>query len=96
MGCFRPAVAEAASVAKLRFIRRSGVSTGCGKFLKTSQAVYCSVNKTITFHLDKDVLTQVSDLWLFEVLGHEYGHHVQELSGIMATFDSRKYRTAKD
>ncbi|MEU8042025.1 neutral zinc metallopeptidase [Streptosporangium sp. NPDC049078] len=84
------------STPKLRVIRHAGVKTGCSEFPESAQAIYCSANKTIVFHLDKKALADVSDLWLFSVLGHEYGHHVQELSGIMTTFDSRRYRTKKD
>ncbi|WP_436756698.1 neutral zinc metallopeptidase [Streptosporangium sp. V21-05] len=81
---------------KLRTVRRTGVRTGCDEFPKDAQAIYCPTDKTITFLLDKDILNRGGDLWLFEALGHEYGHHVQELSGIMLTFDSRRYRTKKD
>jgi uncharacterized protein len=81
---------------KLRTIRRPSVKTGCSKFPKDAQAIYCSTDKTIIFLLDKDVLTRGGDLWLFEALGHEYGHHIQWLSGIKTAFDSRKYRTKKD
>ncbi|WP_329093586.1 neutral zinc metallopeptidase [Streptosporangium sp. NBC_01469] len=84
------------AMAKLRTIRRSGVKTGCNTFPKDAQAIYCSKDKTIVFQLDKNVLTGTSDLFLFEAIAHEYGHHVQQLSGIMTTFDSRKYRTKED
>ncbi|MGJ6960367.1 neutral zinc metallopeptidase [Streptosporangium sp. G11] len=84
------------AVAKLRTIRRSGMKTGCRTFPRDAQAIYCSKDKTIVFQLDKNVLTGTSDLFLLEAMAHEYGHHVQQLSGIMTTFDSRRYRTEQD
>ncbi|GAA2871752.1 neutral zinc metallopeptidase [Streptosporangium fragile] len=74
---------------------RSGVETGCGRFPKDAQAVYCPRNKKITFHLSKGILSEATELFLLEVMAHEYGHHVQQLSGIMTAFNSRKYRTDK-
>ncbi len=74
---------------------RVGVPTGCGKFPKGAQAVYCPLNKKITFLLDPGILSQATELFLFEVIAHEYGHHVQQLSGIMGAVDNRKYNNQK-
>ncbi|GHH64663.1 hypothetical protein GCM10017673_07680 [Streptosporangium violaceochromogenes] len=74
---------------------RTGVPTGCGKFPKGAQAVYCPLNKKITFLLDPGILSQATELFLFEVIAHEYGHHVQQLSGIMGAFNGRKYGNQK-
>ncbi|MEV7006270.1 neutral zinc metallopeptidase [Streptosporangium sp. NPDC051022] len=74
---------------------RAGVPTGCGKFPKGAQAVYCPYNKKITFLLDPGILSQATELFLFEVLAHEYGHHVQQLSGIMNAVGNRKYKNEK-
>lgn len=74
---------------------RLGVPTGCGKFPKGAQAVYCPANKKITFYLSKGILSQASELFLFQTLAHEYGHHVQQLTGIMTAFNSRDYKNEK-
>ena len=54
------------------------------------------VNNKITFLLDPGILSQASELFLFQTMAHEYGHHVQQLTGIMRTYASRKYRTDKE
>ncbi|GAA3087525.1 neutral zinc metallopeptidase [Streptosporangium carneum] len=73
---------------------RAGVPTGCGKFPRGAQAVYCPLNKKITFLLDPGILSQATELFLFEVIAHEYGHHVQQLTGIMSTLN-RRYKSQK-
>ncbi|GAA0831679.1 neutral zinc metallopeptidase [Streptosporangium amethystogenes subsp. fukuiense] len=75
---------------------RLGVPTGCGKFPRGAQAVYCPANKKITFYLSKEILSQASELFLFQVLAHEYGHHVQQLSGIWRAMSSVKYKSNKE
>ncbi|MEV8632555.1 neutral zinc metallopeptidase [Streptosporangium sp. NPDC051023] len=79
---------------KLATTSHVGTPTGCGKFPKGAQAVYCPLNKKITFLLDPGILSQATELFLFEVIAHEYGHHVQQLTGIMNTLN-RKYKTQK-
>ncbi|MER6174078.1 neutral zinc metallopeptidase [Streptosporangium sp. NPDC001681] len=75
---------------------RIGVPTGCGKFPDGAQALYCSRNKKITFYLSKGILSEATELFLFQTLSHEYGHHVQQLSGILPTAHSGKYRNDKE
>ncbi|MFI6454308.1 neutral zinc metallopeptidase [Streptosporangium amethystogenes] len=81
---------------RLAVTSRIGVPTGCGKFPDGAQAIYCHKNKKITFYLDRGILADVTDLFLFQVMAHEYGHHVQELSGILPTVRSGKYRNDKE
>ncbi|WP_433240615.1 neutral zinc metallopeptidase [Streptosporangium sp. CA-135522] len=80
---------------RLETISRIGRSTGCGKFPEGAQALYCPANKKITFLLSPAILSQSTELFLFQVMAHEYGHHVQQLSGIMGTVDGRKYKNVK-
>lgn len=75
-------------------ISRAGRPTACGKFPKGAQAIYCERNKKITFLLNPGILSRPSELLLFEVMAHEYGHHVQQLSGILGAAD-RKYNSEK-
>lgn len=100
--CLNTSWRDQMSKAKLPFSKpafvttaRTGVPTGCGRFPKGAQAVYCPLNKKITFLLDPGILSQATELFLFEVIAHEYGHHVQQLSGIMSSFNTRKYRSQK-
>ncbi|MFD0883732.1 neutral zinc metallopeptidase [Streptosporangium algeriense] len=79
---------------KLVTTSRTGVATGCGKFPKNAQAVYCPRNKRITFLLDRGILSHATELFLFETIAHEYGHHVQQLTGILKTLD-REFTSKK-
>ncbi|MEU1731735.1 neutral zinc metallopeptidase [Streptosporangium sp. NPDC020145] len=77
---------------KLVTTTRTDLQTGCGKYPKTAQAVYCPNNQRITFRLDRDILSKQTELLLFATIAHEYGHHVQQLTGIMTSYLNRKYR----
>jgi uncharacterized protein len=46
--------------------------------------------------LSPRILSEANELFLFQTMAHEYGHHVQQLTGIMRTYSSRKYRTDKE
>ncbi|WP_084957797.1 neutral zinc metallopeptidase [Thermoactinospora rubra] len=73
----------------------------CGKFPRGAQAVYCPADRTMTVLLDKGVLVGMfqadlePELYLFTVLAHEYGHHVQNLTGMMDVIAARKYKDDK-
>ncbi|GIH76617.1 neutral zinc metallopeptidase [Planobispora longispora] len=78
---------------KFETTRRIGFPTGCGGFPEGAQAVYCPINKKITFLLDQGILRESGELFLFQVMAHEYGHHVQQLSGILPAFHRKHART---
>ncbi|GAA5080302.1 hypothetical protein HNP84_000724 [Thermocatellispora tengchongensis] len=57
--------------------------TTCGTFPTFAQGLYCENSRTIYVLLDKAILSEPGELFLFQLLAHEYGHHVQELAGIL-------------
>jgi hypothetical protein len=67
---------------KLQVITKVGVKTGCGPYPADAQALYCSLNKKISFLVTPSVVEEPGDLILMAVLAHEYGHHIQQLSGM--------------
>ncbi|WP_344980021.1 neutral zinc metallopeptidase [Streptosporangium fragile] len=83
------------STPKLKIVTRSGVDDGCGEFPEGAQAVYCGEDKTIVVLLDKAALDDADSLFLFQVIAHEYGHHVQEYTGISHAFFYWKHPTTK-
>ncbi|MFF4990177.1 neutral zinc metallopeptidase [Streptosporangium saharense] len=78
---------------KLVTTTRTNLQTGCGRYPKTAQAVYCPNNQRITFLLNPSILSKQTELLLFATIAHEYGHHVQQLTGIMSSYLNRKYRS---
>ncbi|MBG0830828.1 neutral zinc metallopeptidase [Planomonospora sp. ID67723] len=78
---------------KFETTHRIGFPTGCGGFPKGAQALYCPLNNKITFLLSPGILREATELFLFQVMAHEYGHHVQELSGILPTFHRKHAKT---
>ncbi len=67
----------------LHFITKPRRDCG-GGWGKNAQAAYCSGNHHITVLLNHHLLDESDTLALMFVLGHEYGHHVQNLTGILA------------
>ncbi|MBB5083044.1 neutral zinc metallopeptidase [Nonomuraea endophytica] len=71
-------------------IAKPGARTSCGRFPAGAQAIYCPKNKKITFLLDEAILAEPFELFLMEVLAHEYGHHIQQLTGMLRIVDNVK------
>jgi predicted metalloprotease len=66
---------------KVRFITKP--EKVCGeKWGKNVQALYCNPSRLIVVMLDRAVVSSPEDLFLMDVIAHEYGHHVQNLAGI--------------
>lgn len=75
---------------KFEVIPKAGRQTACGTFPIGAQALYCPKNRKITFLLDPMILSEPTDLFLMEVMAHEYGHHIQQLTGMLKVVDNLK------
>ncbi|MEV4803427.1 neutral zinc metallopeptidase [Nonomuraea sp. NPDC049421] len=72
---------------KFSIVTKVGAKTRCGRFPGGAQALYCQKDRSITFLLSPNIVEEPTDLALMQVLAHEYGHHVQQLTGIMKAGD---------
>ena len=81
------------------YVMASGMQTGCGDFDGDADGFYCPINSDIyidwTQHVeDKPADRRYVSAYLLYVMAHEYGHHVQQLTGIMPYYEERLDRTA--
>ncbi|MFG1947178.1 neutral zinc metallopeptidase [Nonomuraea sp. NPDC048826] len=58
--------------------------------------MYCPAERRFLVLLDDNLLDDPSDLLLLNVISHEYGHHVQELTGIDRAYHRHPYRNDKE
>ncbi|SEH03243.1 hypothetical protein SAMN05444920_13447 [Nonomuraea solani] len=68
----------------------------CGSSWDDAAGVYCPSERRFLVLLDKVVLEDPTDLYLFNVAAHEFGHHVQGLTGISDANDEITYRNEKE
>lgn len=62
--------------------------TGPTKDLGPLPSLYCSANRTLYFSLG--VTAQIKDVdYVRQIPSHEFGHHVQSLTGLYPTFNTR-------
>ncbi|TDD50258.1 hypothetical protein E1286_12655 [Nonomuraea terrae] len=66
---------------ELRIITRR-VTTLCGTWNTGADGVYCSTDRTIYLMIGKDQLRNPFPLGITRLVAHEYGHHVQQVSGV--------------
>ncbi|MEU8268445.1 neutral zinc metallopeptidase [Sphaerisporangium sp. NPDC049002] len=77
---------------RLQFISRP--RRVCGqKWPSNAQGIYCPSYRRIVVLLDKYLTRQAEDLFLMDVIAHEYGHHVQNISGIEHGFGNLPHRS---
>ncbi len=68
----------------------------CGIRWEDSHSYYCDEKRTILFVLDKSLLADPTDLYLFAALADRYGQHVQNLTGIYRAYYNLDYRNKKE
>ncbi|MEV4574312.1 neutral zinc metallopeptidase [Nonomuraea jabiensis] len=66
---------------RLRIITTK-VRTPCGTWNTGADGVYCSTDRTMYLMISKDQLRNPFPLGITRLIAHEYGHHVQQISGI--------------
>ncbi|MEV1245985.1 neutral zinc metallopeptidase [Nonomuraea sp. NPDC050022] len=66
---------------RLRIITRK-VRTPCGPWSTGADGIYCSTDRTMYMLITKSQLRQPFALGITRLMAHEYGHHVQNMSGI--------------
>ncbi|MEV0613287.1 neutral zinc metallopeptidase [Nonomuraea sp. NPDC050404] len=66
---------------RLRIITRK-VRTPCGSWNAGADGVYCSTDRTMYLMISKEQLRNPFPLGITRLIAHEYGHHVQQVSGI--------------
>jgi uncharacterized protein len=58
----------------------------CGSAWGSAAAAYCYKERRFVVLLDDDLLEDPSDLFLFELVAHEYGHHLQNITGMAEAY----------
>jgi predicted metalloprotease len=66
---------------RLRIITKK-VRTPCGAWNTGADGVYCSIDRTMYLMISRDQLRNPFPLGITRLIAHEYGHHVQQVSGI--------------
>ncbi|MEO3810443.1 neutral zinc metallopeptidase [Sphaerisporangium sp. B11E5] len=65
----------------------------CGtKWDKDWVEYYCDDSKSLHIVLDKSLLKEPEDLYLFNLISMDYGQHVQNLTGIWRAYERTPYR----
>ncbi|MDP9847599.1 neutral zinc metallopeptidase [Streptosporangium lutulentum] len=52
-------------------------------------ALYCTERATLVFPLTGDWIENRTDLYPFKIAAHEYGHHLQSLTGVRRDYEAR-------
>ncbi|MEV7006271.1 neutral zinc metallopeptidase [Streptosporangium sp. NPDC051022] len=76
---------------KLRFVT-TRVGSPCGPWPKGAGGYYCSSNRMIYIGVFRDVLKNPYAPNHAQFMAHEYGHHVQQLMGVMNYYGQSIWR----
>ncbi|MCP2346811.1 neutral zinc metallopeptidase [Nonomuraea roseoviolacea] len=69
----------------------------CGnKWGKYTAAAYCDKERRFLVLLDKDTLSDPEGVSLMQLAAHEYGHHIQNITGMARAFDYYPYKGKKE
>ncbi|GAA3133409.1 hypothetical protein GCM10010466_24990 [Planomonospora alba] len=68
------------------------VARVCGQRWPHADAFYCTEQGTLVFPLTGPWIEDRTDLYPFKQAAHEYGHHLQSLTGIRAAYERRAAR----
>ncbi|GGO70108.1 hypothetical protein GCM10012289_32780 [Nonomuraea cavernae] len=68
----------------------------CGGSWGKAAAIYCGAERRFLVLLDDDTLSNPWDLFNFQIVTHEYGHHVQHLTRMARAFDYYPYKGKKE
>ncbi|WP_157246050.1 neutral zinc metallopeptidase [Nonomuraea typhae] len=79
----------------LSFVTKTG-SRFCGEKWEDQAGTYCNKTKRYAINLGKEMIEDASDLFLMETIGHEYGHHLQNITGIQRGYVYEPYRNKKE
>ncbi|MGW4797868.1 neutral zinc metallopeptidase [Nonomuraea sp. NPDC004297] len=64
----------------------------CGEPWGEASGAYCPAEGRFLLLLDKNTLSDPGDLFLLDLVAHEYGHHLQQLTGINRAHGRHSYR----
>ncbi|MFI6485674.1 neutral zinc metallopeptidase [Nonomuraea sp. NPDC050663] len=66
----------------------------CGKFPGPGVlALYCPDNENFYMLVDGDALDDPTSMIHLGVMAHEYGHHIQQITGIIPVYDRMKFKS---
>ncbi|MEV4893367.1 neutral zinc metallopeptidase [Nonomuraea sp. NPDC055795] len=79
----------------LTFVTKKGARF-CGEKWADQAGSYCVKTRRFAISLDDKMLEDPSDLFLMDVVAHEYGHHLQNIAGLHHAYLYEPYRSKKE
>nr|WP_062337420.1 neutral zinc metallopeptidase [Herbidospora sakaeratensis] len=65
----------------------------CGRKWGDAAGRYCDSQRRFMVLLDRDALVDSSNLYLYLVIAHEFGHHIQNLTGMADAYRTHPYHS---